>query len=630
METAFKNIEAKKKYTHYIVPMLAKLANKPFSDPDWIFEVKWDGYRAIAELNGASVKLYSRNGLSFISQYPAVVFELRKLKLNAVLDGEIVVTDEKGKPDFQKLQQYGQHNYPIFYYVFDCLEYNGKDLKHLPLIKRKEILHDILSRNDVIRYCDHYDEDGSGFFRSVKENNLEGMVAKKKNSAYWPGKRTDNWLKIKHHNTQEAVIAGFTQPRKSREYFGALILGVYKNGKLEYIGHTGAGFTGSLLKVVYGKLQPRIMRSSPFAGKVKVNAPVTWVKPELVCQVKYSEVTKDGILRHPVFMGLRNDKEPEQVLKDELEQSGSVNKTNERKLTVNKHKITITHPDKVYWPEKGITKGDVIDYYNKVYRYIGKYLKDRPESLRRNPNGIKDAGFFQKDAGETAPSWVSNMKIAAESVDKKIDYIICNDKATLFYLNNLGCIELNPWHSRKGSIDRPDYMVMDIDPTPVTPFNEVVDVVLTINEILNEAGAKGYCKTSGGKGMHIYVPLHAAYTYDQSRSFAELIAAIAHERLRDTTTMERMLDKRNGKIYLDYLQNKKGQTLAAPYSLRPRPGATVSTPLNWREVKHGLDIHDYNITSIHKRLDKEGDIFNSVLRGKTDLKKCIRNLEKRK
>jgi bifunctional non-homologous end joining protein LigD len=289
-------------------------------------------------------------------------------------------------------------------------------------------------------------------------------------------------------------------------------------------------------------------------------------------------------------------------------------------------KLVLTNQDKVYWPGEGITKGDVIRYYNSVYRYIIRYLKGRPQSLRRNPNGIRDKGFFQKNAGGDAPSWVESVTIKAESNNRMIRYILCNDKATLQYLNNLGCIELNPWSSRVTNLDNPDYLVLDIDPSDENSFDQVVDAALVIKEVLDKAGAEAYCKTSGATGLHIYVPLHAEYTYEQIRSFAEVVALLAAEKLPDTTTVERSLDKRNGRIYLDYLQNSKGQTLACAYSLRPHPGATVSAPLQWKEVRHGLTPSVFNIHSMTKRLEKTGDLFAQTLTHRTDIKKCLKNL----
>lgn len=296
-------------------------------------------------------------------------------------------------------------------------------------------------------------------------------------------------------------------------------------------------------------------------------------------------------------------------------------------LNVSGQPLKVSHPDKVYWPDENITKADLIRYYHSVYRHIIRYLRDRPQSLRRNPNGIQDEGFFQKDAGPAAPDWVATKKIRAESVNKNIEYILCNDKATLTYLNNLGCIELNPWNSRVGTLDNPDYLVIDIDPSDENTFDQVVEVALAVKEVCDTAGAAAYCKTSGATGLHVYLPFHAVYTYEQCRTFAELIAHLTQEALPATTTVERSLYKRNGRIYIDYLQNKKGQTLASAYSLRPRPGATVSAPLRWDEVKKGLDPNAFNIQSMAARIEKYGDLFHGVLTKKTNLEKCLKKLD---
>lgn len=628
------------KFSSFLKPMLATLDEQPFDDPDWIFEIKWDGYRAIAEIIKGGTRLYSRNGLSFSQLYPPVMTELDKLNEDMILDGEIVVLNQHGKTDFQKLQQYDQHRkLPILYYVFDCLSYKGKSLMHLPLIERKRIAEKALPKSRIIKYSDHVQERGIDFFSKVVEMDLEGMIAKRATSLYHPGKRSRDWLKIKNHNTQEAVIAGFTAPRGSRRHFGALILGIYEDKKLKYIGHTGTGFTSAILEEVYGILKPLQRDTSPFQEKIAVNSPVTWVEPRVVCAIKYTEMTEEGILRHPVFMGLRIDKSAREAnaLDAKPKKAGARKKLRkksagkhaaerENKIKANRRVITLTNQDKIYWPDEGITKGDLIRYYNAISPYILPYLKDRPQSLRRNPNGIRDKGFFHKNAGQNTPDWVNTASIAAESANRNIEYILCNNKATLLYLNNLGCIEFNPWNSRTSRLNYPDYMVMDLDPSEKNTFEQIIDAALVVKEILDQAGAPAYCKTSGSRGLHIYVPLKAQYTYDDIRDFAEIIARMTGERLPETTTTERSLHKRKGRIYLDYLQNKKGQTLASVYSARPRPGATVSTPLFWKEVKHGMHPSQFTIRNIEKRLNKTGDLFSGVLMEKINLKKCLKNL----
>jgi bifunctional non-homologous end joining protein LigD len=631
-----------KKETDFIKPMLAQPHDKPFDDKAWVFEIKWDGYRAIAEIRKKEIKFYSRNGLIFSSLYPSIVEELNKMKDDIVLDGEIVALDDKGKPSFQNLQNHADHpDSPLVYYVFDCLSYKGKDITRLPLLERKEILKKVIPESNILKYADHVDAQGKEFFESVVKMGLEGMIAKRADGKYLKGKRGVDWLKVKNHNTQEAIIAGFTAPRGSRSHFGALILGMMDNKKLKYIGHTGTGFTEKVLKSVYETLKPLIQKDSAFADKIPMREKVTWVKPRVVCEVKFSELTNDGILRHPVFMGLRVDKEAKDV--DHLDVSveeenpegvkskkavGQAPKISDKsnELKVEGHVLQVSNQDKIYWPEEKITKGDVLKYYQSVSKYILPYLKDRPESLKRNPGGITDKGFFHKDAGDAAPKWVTHIPLYSEHVKKEVDYIVCNDLATLLYLNNLGCIEINPWNSRVKSLDNPDYLIIDIDPSDKSTFEEVIEVAQVLKEILDKAGAKGYPKTSGATGIHVYIPLHAAYTYDQIRAFAEALATLVQQQLPDTTTLERPLSKRKNRIYVDFLQNKRGQTLSSVYSLRPVPGACVSTPLLWKEVKKGLHPSQFDIHNTLARIEKMGDLFSGVLKDKTDLQACIKNL----
>jgi len=384
--------------------MLAKLHESAFDDPDWVYEIKWDGYRAIADV-GKDIKLYSRNGLDFSNDYPSVYEELKKIKKGTILDGEIVAVDAAGKPSFQLIQQYAQNDrVALCYYVFDCLAVGGKSIEDKSLLERKGILEKLLSKSDVIRYCDHISEQGKAFFKAMQQQGLEGMIAKRADSTYTEGARSNDWLKVKNVVMEEAVIAGYTEARGGRKFFGALVLGVYKKGKLIYIAHTGTGFNDKSLKTVYNDLQKLKTDKSPFDVKVPVNAPVTWVKPELVCNLKYSEITVDGHRRHPVFMGLRVDKAANEV-HEEVKDTDIVEEEttdNDKQRVMEAPKLTgakqvaFTHLDKVYWPDEGYTKGDVVNYYNTIYPYIGKYLKDRPESLLRTPNGLNDKGFFHK------------------------------------------------------------------------------------------------------------------------------------------------------------------------------------------------------------------------------------------
>lgn len=639
-QTKFTRFKPGKKLDEFIAPMLASVADKPFDDKNWLFELKWDGYRAIAELDKKKIKLYSRNGLSFTERYPAVADELSSFGLRAVLDGEVMVFNEEGRPDFQKLQHYDENKHlPLVYYVFDILSLNNKDLTQLPLTERKAILQKTLPESDIVRYSDHVEEKGKAFFEEVQKKNLEGIMAKKADSLYVTGVRTREWLKIKHTHTREAVIAGFTEARGSRKHFGALVLGEMKRGKLHYIGHTGTGFTDNRLKELWGIMSKLTTGTSPFDEKVPINSPVTWIKPDLVCEVKFSEITRDGILRHPVFMQLRDDKNPTEVkpatppVKTPAKKSAATSspqKDNEKNkvVRINRHAIELTNLDKVYWPEEGFTKGDVINYYDQMADYILPYLKDRPLSLNRHPNGIMEEGFYQKNAESIAQPWMKTVPVLAESTGKTTHYLVCNNKATLLFMANLGCIEMNPWNSRARKMDKPDWLVMDIDPSEKNTFGQVIETAQVIHELLQGIKVPSYCKTSGASGLHVYIPLGGKYTYDQVKDFGNLLAMMVTEQLPDSTTLERSLSKRgDDKIYVDYLQNRRGQTLACAYSLRPKPGATVSTPLEWKEVKPGLHPSQFHIHNIAQRVKKKGDLFRNVLEKGIDLRKTLALLE---
>jgi len=643
-----------------IRPMLCKTVEQPFSREGWLFEIKWDGYRAIAEINKNKKSLYSRNGLSFNDSFPTVFNALKDITVDMILDGEIVAFDDEGRPSFQLLQHHkGEKNLALAYYVFDILSYDGKPMIQLPLQERKDFLKQVLPVNDIIRYSDHIEEDGKAFFDEAKKKNIEGIIAKKADSIYEPDVRTNNWLKIKNQNTEEVIIAGYTEPRGGRKNFGALILGEYKNGKLIYTGHTGTGFDDALLKELYAKMQKLVTVKSPFASAVKTNMPVTWVKPKLVANIRYTEKTKEGIFRHPVFMGLRVDKTAASIKKNSTSATAGpvAKKAAQKKAAASKKAVTkkdaaptpakekktlkkgsklvtidniqleLTNTQKIFWDDLKITKEDVINYYDKIFDYIIPYLEGRPESMKRMPNGINDEGFFQKDMRGLAPEWADTVKLYSESVHRDIEYFICNNKASLIYMANLGCIEINPWNSRIKKIDNPDYLIMDIDPSEKNDFEDVIEVTKAVKEVLDKAGAVGYPKTSGASGMHVYVPLGAKYDYEHAKMFAELVAHLTVEKLPDLTTTERSLSKRaKDKIYVDYLQNRKGQTLAAAYSLRPKPGATVSTPLEWSEVKTGLHPSKFDIKTIFKRIEKKGDIFKPVLGKGIDMQKCLKKL----
>lgn len=607
---------------HGVKPMLAQLAEAPFSRKGWLFEVKWDGYRALAELQQGKVSLFSREHKSFTARFPEIVRSLTQLSHDAILDGEVVVLDKGGKPSFQLLQEYQKTGKGhLVYAVFDVLYADGHDVRQEPLRERKRLLKLLLPKSPNIVYSEHEERVGLALFRSAQRQGLEGVMAKRADSTYQTGQRSSDWLKFKTSQRQEAVIGGYTEPRGSREHIGALILGVYRHGGLIYIGHTGGGSSDASLKELHSSLKKLERKTSPFAEPPKPNAPVHWVEPKLVCEVKFQEWTKEGSMRQPIFLGLRVDKQPREVVKEVPPSTGDG-----EPIGHGRDLVHFTHSDKLYWTKEKITKGDVLAYYRRVAKYLLPHIQGRPESLHRFPSGIEQEGFYQKDL-EHAPAWTKTVKIRAESVGRSIHYLLCDDVETLSYMVQLGCVEIDPWNSRVKSIDRPEYLIMDLDPEGV-PFSAVVKTARAVKEVFDSLKVKSYCKTSGATGLHVYVPLAGKYSYEQTRLFAELIAQHVHAKLPTLTSLERSPAKRQHRVYLDYLQNRKGATTVAPYSLRPRPGAPVSTPLHWDEVVEGLDPLDHTLRNIDARLKKVGDLWKPILGRGIDMEACLRRLQK--
>ncbi len=618
-------------------PMLAKLTDEIIDNTDYIYEIKYDGYRVIAAINKGKAELSSRNGNSFTTLYHTITQELHTMNESVILDGEIVIENKKNISDFQLLQNYKLTKEGVLqYYVFDILFLNGYNVTSLPLLERKELLSLLFKKytfRNIHNAAYHLGRGKKTFDRFIQKG-YEGMIAKDSNSLYTPGKRTGSWLKIKITQMQEAVICGYTLPQKSRKYFGSLILGVYENARLQYIGNCGTGFTDTSLMELHTAFEKLKTVKCSFETVPKMTGakgrPV-WVTPKLVCNIKFLEWTQDGHLRNPVFMGLRTDKKAKEVMREKAAQTGTTKKTTGVKddtISVSGKKVKITHPDKVYWPDDGYTKQDLVNYYHSVSKYILPYLKNRPQSLNRHPNGAGKPGFYQKDMDiKQIPGWAKTAKMYSKSNNAYLDYLICNDTATLLYMANLGCIEINPWHSKYTRPDNPDYLMLDLDPGDIS-FINVVNTALIIKEICDEISIPAYCKTSGATGLHIYIPLAAKYTYEEGRAFAEILAAITHQRLPDTTSIERSLAKRKDKIYIDFLQNSKGQTIVAPYSVRPRPGATVSTPLLWKEVNHQLNPQMFTIQNTLKRLHSVGDLWQAVLKKGINLQKALKAIEK--
>ncbi|WP_428331714.1 DNA ligase D [Mucilaginibacter sp.] len=668
----------KSKVPANIKPMKAMLVDEPFDEPGWLFEVKWDGYRAVANLSKKDgVRLISRNNLPFEKYYP-INDALKSWKMDAVLDGELLVLNEKGISDFGAMQNWrSEADGNLVYYIFDILWYEGKNLMGLPLSDRQAVLQSILpTDNDHIRQSKVFDANGIDFFAAAERMGLEGIIAKKADSAYTSDLRSKEWLKVKVQRRQEVVIAGFTKNEGTGKSFSALVLGVYKGKELQFVGKVGTGFSDKLQKEMMAQFKPLITDKSPFDYEVDVDKPTrfrpkrmgakpTWLKPELVCEVSFAEVTSDGVFRQASFKGMRTDKNAKDVILetpaateetvtevDETPVKQATAKKNttdkkpdlslapvkntERKTLLNPtedtqvkkvcgHELKFNHVTKFYWPEDKITKGQMLNYYYKVGEYMMPYLKDRPMSLNRFPGGIHGQSFYQKNVTDKAPDWAKTFDHVTDE-GKVTKYLVGTDEASLLWMASLGCIEINPWFSRAQTPDNPDYCVIDLDPDKHT-YDQVVEAARITKDILDAIDVPSYPKTSGSTGMHIYIPLEGKYSYQQSQLFANIIVKLVHKQIPDYTSLERSIAARNGKMYLDFLQNRPGATIAGPYSLRPKPGGTVSTPLNWDEVKPGLTIQHFNIHNAIDRFKEVGDLFKGVLGESIDLGKTIKKAQ---
>lgn len=640
-----------------VKPMLATTAREAFNDVDWLFEIKWDGYRALTYHLDGKTEIRSRNNLPFSKRYFPLVDALRDWQVDAVLDGELVVLNREGKADFNAMQQWHKtHKGKLVYYVFDILWLEGMNLMKLPLWERRKILKQVLPSNSIVRYSEDVEEIGIDFLEVARQNGLEGIIGKQKHSSYDIGARSKDWFKIKLEQRHEAVICGYTKNKGTSRLFSSLILGVPHNGKMEYIGQVGTGFNERTQQLLFKKMNPYFTTECPFNEVPSIGAATQWLQPHLVCEVKYTERTRDGVMRHPSFQGLRIDKtlaefnaetvhgdRSSQEMPDEIgvpatapgkaitfnkNVSGKplVGKEEDTKvLRLNDQQIKLTNLQKIYWPKEKTTKSDLLNYYYEVLPYIMPYLQDRPQSLNRFPNGITGNSFYQKNMQGKVPGWIDTFKRQGESAEEPTFFLVCKDEASLMYMVNLGCIEINPWHSRVTSPQYPDWCVIDLDPGKI-PFNKVIEAALMVKEVLDSMGITSWCKTSGSTGLHIYMPLRARYSYEQSRHFAELVARLVHQQLPKTTSLERSPAKRIHKIYIDYLQNRPIQTICAPYSVRPKKGATVSAPLHWSEVKRGLEIKQFTIKNMIERLHVEGDLFKGVLGEGIDLNFILKQL----
>jgi bifunctional non-homologous end joining protein LigD len=608
-------------------PMLATPAETLPSGSGWLFEVKWDGYRALAYLRGGEAKLVSRNGNDLTDRFRGIANAIpRTVRTpNAVLDGEVCALDEDGRPSFSAMQQ-GKTGTPIVYEVFDVLEVEGEPLADLPLHQRRERLAKLLDRrNATVRMSETF-EDGEALYEAAMAQRLEGIVAKRADSPYRQGRRTRDWLKIKTHGRQEFVIAGYTKGQGRRSgRFGSLVLGVWRGRELVYVGNVGTGFTDKVIDELLAKLRPIEQKESPFGVVPKMpkvrKADVVWVRPELVCEVEFVEWTHDGRLRAPSFQGLREDKTAGEVHREEPLPT---------ELRKGSRVLKLSNLDKVFFPDDGITKGDLLAYYRAVAPVLLPHIKDRPFTMKRFPDGIEGGHFFQKDAPVHMPDWIPTREFEVSTREsprtrKKIRAPLVNDELALLWMVNMGCIDLNTWYSRVDRPERPDFVLFDLDPAADVGFPEVVEVALLVKQVLDALGLEGFVKTSGSDGMHVLVPVERRYTYDRTREFAEIVAGTLSRTHRGLVTTEWSKAKRRG-VLIDANQNGEGKTIASVYSVRPHPGAPVSTPLRWDEVREGLDPRDFTTEVVQRRVEQHGDLFEGVLSTRQNLGAALASL----
>jgi bifunctional non-homologous end joining protein LigD len=647
-----------------VEPMLATLVDEPFSSPDWLFEVKWDGMRALAWIKGNDCSLRSRTGRTVTSNFPELsVLRERLAAQEAILDGEIVVLDTEGRARFEPLQSRMNvtqpaaalvESVPVDYYIFDILYCDGYDLRQVPLIERKRFLAQVLEPRPPVRYSDHILEKGSELLDAARKRGTEGVIGKQIHSPYVSG-RSRHWVKLKVTKELDAVVGGFTAPRGSRDYFGALLLGLHEKGKLKFIGSVGTGFTEDSQKELYSQLSELEISHCPFKTRPDTKEEARWVRPALVAHVKYGEWTREPRLRQPVFIELRPGVEPGECLLGgelpaeparpskvitrtvpqlttlrEVEQELLHGKSETVSLELDGKSIRLSNLNKVYFPKRGYTKRDLLRHYYEVSGYILPFLRNRPLVLRRHPNGIEEQYFYQKEAGADVPDWMTTVSIPSEERRKEIRYYVCNDVAALLFLTNLGCIEHNPWSSQVDDLERPDYVFFDLDPAEGTEFSTVVEVARHIHRTLQQIGCKVFLKTSGATGLHMYLPLERVYDYEQIRTFAEIVARLLAGRMPDEVTLDRFTDKRDaGKVYIDYSQNAYGRPLASVYSVRPLPDAPVSAPITFRELRRTLSPTRFTLATMALRLKRSGDLWAEFWESRQRIEPaldCLRNL----
>ena len=625
--------------------MLATLADRPPRGDDWCFEIKYDGVRVIARRDGEELSMFGRSGEEITGRYPEIAAALRALPVATfTLDGEIIAEDENGRPSFQRLQkrmhltrprdiEAAAGQVPARGIFFDCLGLEGYDLRGLDLSARKELLARVVPPRGTVQLCDHVRGHGEAFLEAAAEMGLEGIVAKRITSRY-TGRRSPDWIKVKCDRRQEFVIGGTTAPQGSRARFGALHVGVYEGKKLVYVTKVGTGFDGRALDEIAKALEPLARATSPFDQRTPTGAGHRWFEPRLVCEVRFTEWTRDGGLRHPTFLGMRTDVKPEDCRREEpvrMEEPASREEPIEevREAVKPGRDVRVTNPKKIFWPEDGYTKSDLVAYYDAVAPLLLPYLHDRPVVLTRYPDGITGKSFFQKDAPVYVPDWVRTETIAHEDVGRDIRYFVIDDPPSLRYVANLGTIPIHVWSACVASIEHPDWMVLDLDPKEA-PFTHVVQVARALKTILDEPSLPSFIKTSGATGLHVLVPMGRRYTHEESRAFARVLAMLTVESVPEISTVTRAIHGRGGKVYVDFGQNGRGNTIVSPYAVRPLKGAPASCPLRWDEVTARLDPSRFTIRTIPERFKEMPDPCAGVLGEGIDMAKALAAITKRR
>jgi bifunctional non-homologous end joining protein LigD len=654
-------------------PMLATAVDEPFSREGWFFELKWDGVRAVAAVEDGTVRVVGRSGRDETARYPELGALARAMRgHSAIVDGEIVVITDDGRPSFERLQsrinvardsdvRRAMHDNPATYVVFDILRLDGRDLTRTALRIRKKTLKDVLTPADGVMYADHLERDGESFFEAVSGQGIEGMIGKRADSLYQPGRRSPDWVKVKAWQTQSCVIAGWTGGRGRRsEQLGALILAVHDGADLVHCGQVGTGFNERTLRDLRRRLDGLVVEKSALHTVPRTSEPATWVRPELVCEVRHAGWTRQGILRHPAYLGLRDDIAPQDCVREEpapvdavvevtdvakgraprprrrvANNRSSRGETSPQSWPADSHtaallaqlagladsaafevegkRVRLTHLDKLMWPADQLSKRDLIAHYVRVAPVLLPYLHDRPLSMQMFPDGIDGNHFWRKDKPSHAPDWIESWTYHGE---KTKDYIVVNDLATLVWVANAASIDLHPWHSRIDEPQHPDWAVFDLDPAEGATFESVITIARLTSVALDHYGLHSVLKTTGQTGLQIYVPIRRGPDYGEVRGWVEGVARAIGRIVPELVSWEWSVKARTGRVRIDYTQNIINKTLNAPYTVRAVPRAPVSAPITWAELDDpALRPDRWTVSTIADRLAQTGDLFAGALAG---------------